>query len=168
MHDAAMNYVAKAIQDHNLNRLGVHVLELGGRDVNGTVENLFFGCDRYISVDIVEGPGVDIVCDAADLNLRDKFDVVVSTELFEHTDRAAEIVGTARRHLKPGGTFVATMAGPGRLPHGASGEAKPPLGEWYMNVEKHTLEKWLEDAGFTEWVVDHLDVDMRCIARADG
>jgi SAM-dependent methyltransferase len=167
MHDAAMNYVAKAVQDHQLNRLGVHVLELGGRDVNGTVERLFCA-DRYVSVDIVAGPGVDVVCDAADLNLRDKFDVVVSTELLEHTPRGAEIVAAARRHLKPGGVFVATMAGPGRVPHGASGEPKPPVGEWYMNVEKHTLEKWLEDGGFTEWEVDQLDVDMRCIARADG
>lgn len=164
MHDAALHYVQARIQDHNLNHVGVHVLDLGGRDVNGTTRPLFFGADRYVSVDIAEGRGVDIVCDAADLNLRDRFHVVVSTELLEHTPRAKEIVASAARHLRPGGWFVATMAGPGRLPHAADGGRMRPW-EFYRNVEPVDLERWLEAAGFTEWSVDQLDTDVRCIAR---
>lgn len=166
MHNHALNFCTHWIHELGLNSVGVHVLDLGGRDVNGTTRPLFPGADRYVSVDIVEGRGVDIVCDAAELDLRDRFDVVVSTELLEHTARAGEIVATARRHLKPKGWFVATMAGPGREVHSASGAPKLLPGEFYCNVDHDMLEGWLRDAGFAEWKIDQYETDIRCIARA--
>lgn len=166
MHKEAMKYITSQVRRHHLNAPGVRVLDLGGRDVNGTPRQLFTRAAAYVSVDLREGRGVDVVADAADLNLNERFQVVISTELLEHTDRAAEIVVAAFRHLEPGGVFLATMAGPGRPPHGASGEMRPPKGEWYRNIQPDELSEWLERAGFAEWYVDQLGTDLRCRAKA--
>ena len=168
MHSHALNFCAHWIHELGLNKIGVHVLDLGGRDVNGTTRPLFPGADRYVSVDIVEGRGVDVVADAAELDLRDRFDVVVSTELLEHTPRGAEIVANARKHLKPGGHFLATMAGVGREVHSASGSPRLLPGEYYGNVEHDTLEGWLRDAGFDWWHIDTIETDIRCIAKVSA
>jgi SAM-dependent methyltransferase len=160
MHEAALAFVADTVSRRDLD--GGDILDLGGRDVNGTTRHLFPRAQLYITVDIEPHPSVDYVCDAGDLNLDDRFDVVVSTECFEHTNRAPDICATAYRHLLPGGTFVATMAGPGREPHSASGG---PVGsEFYRNVNTDELGEWLEAAGFEDWTVDVSGTDVRCIA----
>ena len=81
VHDAAYAYVNKVVAEHGL---GGSVLDLGGRDVNGSVRELF-NASRYVTVDIAPAPSVDVVADAADLDLGETFDVVISTECFEHT-----------------------------------------------------------------------------------
>jgi SAM-dependent methyltransferase len=161
-----MNYMTSQVRRHHLNVPGVRVLDLGGRDVNGTPRRLFRKAAAYVSVDLRDGPGVDIVADAADLHLRERFDVVVSTELLEHTPRGEAIVAAAHRHLTPGGTFLATMAGPGREPHGASGEPRLPRGEYYGNVDPEALEGWIRAAGFQWWNINQLGTDLRCRATA--
>lgn len=161
-----MQYMTAQVRRLRLNAPGVRVLDLGGRDVNGTPRHLFRRAAEYVSVDLRPGPCVDIVADAADLDLDQPFDVVVSTELLEHTPRAGEIVATAARHLVVGGTFLATMAGPGRAPHGASGEIRLPEGEFYENVTPEALHGWLRAAGFQAWDVDQFGTDLRCRAEA--
>jgi SAM-dependent methyltransferase len=160
MHPAALEYVADQIGRFNLDR--GDILDLGGRDVNGTTRPLFPRADLYITVDIVADPSVDYVCDAGDLDLPDRFDCVISTELFEHTCRAPDIVAAAYRHLNPGGRFVATMAGVGRGPHGADGGEVGD--EFYRNVDEVKLGEWLEAAGFDDWTVDVNGEDIRCTA----
>lgn len=164
MHREAMVYVARAITERNLDRPGVDVLDLGGRDVNGTTRDLWGMPGRYVVVDIAPHPSVDVVCDAADLDLGERFDVVTSTECLEHAERGAEIVAAAFRHLRPGGVFIATMAGPGRAPHGAHGAPTPADGEFYRNVDPDTLDRWLHAAGFAGWERDTLGADLRCTA----
>lgn len=160
MHTEALAYVADMVARHNLDR--GDILDLGGRDVNGTIRHLFPRADLYVTVDIEPHPSVDYVCDAGDLDLPDRFDVVVSTECLEHTKRAPDIVRAAWRHLKDGGVFVATMAGVGREPHSASGG---PVGdEYYHNVDSDELGEWLEQAGFEDWTVDVFGNDLRCVA----
>lgn len=164
MHLEAAQWVARCVDLFGLDAVPA-VLDLGGRNVNGTTDHLFHG--QVVHVDIVDGPGVDIVADAADLNLDDRFGVVVSTECLEHTERAAEIVVTAHRHLTPGGVFVATMAGPGRAPHGQHGAALPAPDEFYRNVHSDELAAWLIAAGFGDFSVDTSGADVRCWARKD-
>lgn len=167
MHIAAKQYVKHHVTKLHLNRRDVTVLELGGRYINGGVRELFDRAAEYVSVDINPGKWVDIVADAADLDLGRDFQVVVSTELFEHTPRAAEIVAAACRHVAAGGIFLATMAGPGRPQHSAVGAATLEPGEWYRNIEPGELDEWLEWAGFQQWTVDVLDDDVRCIATVE-
>ena len=160
MHPAALSFVADMVQAHCLRG---DVLELGGRNVNGGVRTLI-PHEVWISVDLADGRDVDIVADAADLDLPDRFDVVVCTEVLEHTPRAHEIVAVAQRHLRPGGQFIATMAGPTREPHGCMGGAVGD--EFYRNVDPADLTLWLQLAGFTAYTVDQFESDVRCWAVA--
>jgi SAM-dependent methyltransferase len=165
MHKAAWDYVAEQVTDHNLDQPGFVVLDLGGRNVNGTTRELFPNVAQYLALDMNAGRGVDIVADAATAQLDDRFDVIVSTELLEHAEHADQIVANAHRHLRPRGWFVATMAGPRRRPHGASGEPSPPPGEFYRNIYPSALSRWLGDAGFEWFQVNELGADVRCIAQ---
>jgi hypothetical protein len=80
MHDEAMAYVEQRRTDEAL-----AVLDVGGRWINGGVRELFPNADPYVSLDIVDGPGVDIVADAATWVPDRAYDLVVCTEVFEHT-----------------------------------------------------------------------------------
>ena len=161
MHVEASSYVADQVQTLDLRG---DVLELGGRNINGGVRTLI-PHDRWLSVDITPGPDVDLVADAATLNLSDRFDVVVCTEVLEHTASAPEIVATAARHLNNGGYFVATMAGPDRARHSAVDGGVLQPGEFYRNVDPAELDSWLDAADFTEWAIDVAGDDVRCWAK---
>jgi hypothetical protein len=163
MHPAVIAYVTATLDRHDLWSAQA-VLDFGGRDVNGTTRYLWPKA-TYVSVDIIDGPGVDVVDDAAMVRLDGCFEVVITTELLEHTPRGKEIVANAYRHLCSGGWFLATMAGPGRAPHAANGEGDPPSGEWYRNVTPEQLIEWIEAAGFDEYEIDHAAEDVRCCAR---
>ena len=160
MHVEAYQYVSAAATVLNLEG---EVLEIGGININGGVRDLI-PHTRWVSVDIIHGPDVDIVADAADLRLGELFDVVVCAEVFEHTPKSAAIIVTAYEHLRSGGCFVATMAGPGRAVHSANGGQLQP-DEFYENVEPSTLRNWLVDAGFQTIAIDQADDDVRCWAR---
>ena len=60
----------------------VRVLDIGSLDVNGTNRYLFKN-SYYVGVDVVRGPGVDIVCPAHEVS-GEKYDVVLSTNSLEH------------------------------------------------------------------------------------
>jgi SAM-dependent methyltransferase len=163
MHAPVIAYVTATLDRHDL--WGARaVLDFGGRDVNGTTRYLWPKA-TYVAVDITEGPGVDVVADAAEVDLDGLFEVVISTELLEHTPSGAAIIANAYRHLVPGGWFVATMAGPGRPPHSAWGAEHPLPGEWYRNVSPEQLSGWIEAAGFDEYEIDEAGDDVRCWAR---
>jgi hypothetical protein len=118
------------------------VLELGGRDVNGSVRPYFNGA-RYVSVDIAPGPGVDVVADATTYRPDERYDAVVCCETLEHAEDADGFVATAWGSLKPGGLFLITAACPPRAPHSAvdGGPLRP--GEFYRNVDPALMGSWL-------------------------
>lgn len=131
------------------------VLDLGGRDVNGSVKLLFPTAARYTAVDILDGPGVDVVADAATWTPDDEYDVVVCCETFEHTPDWPQICATAHKALRPGGRLILTMAGPGRPVHsGVDGEFRLLPGEHYRNVAPQRLRAVLEECGFGRVLVD--------------
>lgn len=67
-------------------------------------------CESYKSLDIVETPIVDIVCDAADIPVEGgSFDLVLCTEVLEHASDPQGIVNECHRVLKPGGTLIVTV-----------------------------------------------------------
>jgi SAM-dependent methyltransferase len=143
----------------------VVVLDIGGRNINGSTRGLFPRAD-YTSLDIVPGDGIDIVADAAIWVPDREYDLVVCTEVFEHTSAWPQIVATAFTALRPGGQFIATMAGPGRMPHSAFDGGPLQPGEYYANVEAGSLRQVLDNAGFADPVVDylHASADTRCAA----
>ena len=65
------------------------VLEVGSRDINGSVRDEFTNAD-YIGIDVEAGPGVDQVCLGHEFQADpESFDVVCSSETFEHDPHAA-------------------------------------------------------------------------------
>lgn len=134
---------------------GTRVLDVGGADVNGTVHKMLGERCTIDVLDIAPGPGVTIVADATDPGTwtaligfptaREPYDLVISTETFEHVKDWRVIVQGAAKVLRPGGWFIGTCAGYGRRAHGARGEHWPPPGEHYANVGSGLLVRALYD-----------------------
>jgi SAM-dependent methyltransferase len=151
MHAAAREWVAR-------HAIPGTVLEIGSRNINGTVRD-FFDPD-YTGLDITDGEGVDIVADVTTWKTRRKFDVIVCCEVLEHTD--APIIEAAHRLLRKGGTLILTAAGSGRAEHSAVDGGPLRVGEFYRNVEPADLADAL-----AEWESATIDVagdDIRAVA----
>lgn len=163
MHAAAMEWVRRTA------RLDAEsVLDLGGRDVNGSPRILFPDAVPYRVLDVAPGPGVDIVADAAIWPPDRAYDLVLCCEVLEHAAAWRAILRTAYAALRPGGQFVATMAGPGREPHSAVDGGPLRDGEHYANIEPTALVKALTRLGFTHAQVDQAGPDVRCVATRPG
>jgi SAM-dependent methyltransferase len=127
-----------------------NVLEVGSYQVNqiGRLREIFSGC-RYTGVDLVEGPGVDIVASGHEVNLAsDSFDVTISAECFEHNPLWRETFANMYRMTKPGGVLIITCASSGRVEHGTTRSAKPTYSpgttavgwDYYMNLTQKNFE----------------------------
>ena len=102
---------------------GKSVLEIGSQNVNGTPRSVVIPLKpaSYVGVDFAPGDGVDQVADASDLVKvfgRDRFDVVISTEMLEHAKDWKAAVRSMKAVLKPLGLLVVTTRGPGFPFHG--------------------------------------------------
>lgn len=92
---------------------GRSVLEVGSRDVNGTVRPLLvsLGAREYLGVDLVAGPGVDRTCDVTDLAAtlgEGSYEAVVTTEMLEHVRDWRPALSNLKRVVAPGGILVIT------------------------------------------------------------
>lgn len=121
------------------------ILDLGGRDINGSIRDLFPADSVWLGVDIEAGPGVDLVMDCTQPwpDSMVKFDMVVCTEVLEHVEKWRDLVKTCSQALFPEGILFLTAASEGRRPHGASGAMWPAAGEWYQNVHASDLDETL-------------------------
>lgn len=125
-----------------------HVVEIGSRDINGTIRPVFeqHGVPdgvRYDAVDIVDGPGVDIVADGASYRPDSAPDTVVSMEMLEHYEAPEKVVANMIAMLAPGGVLLITTATDPRPPHSAVDGYALKEGEHYRNITKTELEGWL-------------------------
>ena len=141
MHDAAFAFVRDYVTAHG--RPSGTVVEIGGRDINGSVRVLFG--DPYISTDIRGGDGVDVVADGETYQPPAPAGAVVCCEVFEHTPRGEQICANVFRMLAPGGVFLVTAAGDGRKPHSAIHGGRVESFEFYENVTRTMLASWLRD-----------------------
>jgi hypothetical protein len=162
VHAEAFEWVSRYATDEP-----VSLLSLGGRDVNGNCDSLFPKAAITV-LDIRPGDGVDIVADAATWDPGDqRWDVVLSTECFEHTASWRAICRTAYAACAPGGRLIVTTAAPGRAPHSAvDGAFRLLPGEHYANIRPAELERVLVEAGWADVVVDvqPSPADVRAVA----
>lgn len=108
MHDSVYRWVEQTVNGHGL--AGLATLEIGSRDVNGSVRSLFTGC--YLGVDVYPGRGVDLVAEAEHLaGVPAGWQVVVSTEMLEHCQRPWRALNEIWRVLRPGGHLLVTCRG---------------------------------------------------------
>jgi hypothetical protein len=170
MHPAVSEWVGSVLerrQKSSINKqTGNNVLEIGSFDINGTIRHLFDDLitegGSYIGIDLQEGPGVDIVVDAVAIKTKTPMDIIVCAEVFEHTPVWPAIIKNAHSNLRPGGLFIATMAGIGRPPHSAIDAEPIRSWEYYKNVGKDELAHCL--GIFTKAEVNVHDTDLRCWA----
>lgn len=147
MHAAAFSFVATAAREFEAKG---PVYEIGSRNINGSVRGLFHDVGLYIGIDVVGGPGVDLVADGATYTPPIMPRTVVCCEVLEHTAAAEVIVKQAATVLEPGGLLIITCAGPGRDAHSAVDGGPLRAGEHYRNIHPYEVAAWATDAGVDE------------------
>ena len=130
---------------------GKRVLEVGARDVNGSLRPHAesFAPARYIGVDIKPGAGVDELLDATRLLERfgpNSFDVVIATEIIEHVRDWRTVIDNIKSVVRPGGIVLITTRSLGFHYHGYPYD--------YWRYEPEDME-----AIFADWDIERLERD---------
>lgn len=113
---------------------GKRVIEVGACDVNGSARPLIesYNPQEYIGVDIIQGPGVDIICSAENLVSEfgeQSFDIVISTELLEHVRDWRLVTHNIKSICKTNGIILLTTRSYGFGYHGY------PYDFWRYEIE---------------------------------
>jgi SAM-dependent methyltransferase len=92
---------------------GKQILEVGACNVNGSLRPFVESRKpaMYIGADIERGTGVDVICNAENLEVAFEegcFDVVISTELLEHVRNWRSVISSIKKVCKPGGIILIT------------------------------------------------------------
>ena len=92
---------------------GKRIIEIGSRNVNGSVREILesYKPSEYIGVDIIRGDKVDMICRAENLVKKfgkNSFDIVISTELLEHTENWKSVISNIKNICKPNGIILIT------------------------------------------------------------
>jgi SAM-dependent methyltransferase len=127
--------------------IGTKVLDIGSLDINGNNRYLFEQCD-YTGIDIGDGLNVDVVCSGHLFKSNDLFDVVISTECFEHDEYwELTLKNVINNLLKDGGLFLFSCAAPGRPEHGTkktSPKDSPFTTDYYRNLSEEDIRSVLD------------------------
>lgn len=138
---------------------GCTVLDIGSLDVNGTNRYLFEDY-QYTGVDIGPGENVDVVCKGHEFRPATLYDIVISTECFEHDLYYAATIENCIALTKPGGLFIFTCASTGRPEHGTSrtstGWGSPYTNEQWPDYYKNLTEEDIRSIpGFDQAFTQH-------------
>lgn len=145
----------------------ISVIEIGSRNLNGTVRPLFPAA-KWIGLDLYPGPDVDVVCDMLDYTPDSKVDLVVCCEVLEHADRWADMLRHASTWLVKNGRLLVTCAGPGRRPHSHVDGKKVRPGEYYGNIHPDELRRVLGWCGLDVLICTQLHDDTQSAAIYHG
>jgi SAM-dependent methyltransferase len=145
------------------------VLDIGSNDLGGG-PHLLLKSREYIGVDLGPGKNVDLISGGQDVELPSNyFDVVMSSECFEHNPYWRSTLHNMVRMTKPGGLVVFSCAGIGRQEHGTSrsfAEAAPlaiQIGqEYYGNVSKRQVQATIDEFAFSSFDLfeNHVSCDL--------
>lgn len=118
MHRKALSYVTGQVERLRLNQHELRALEIGSRNINGSVRMLFTNT-HYCGIDLNAGRGVDIVSDAVCAPFpNETFDIVVCCEVLEHSPVPDMIIASAHRLLREDGILILIRALTSRLARG--------------------------------------------------
>lgn len=98
------------------------ILEVGSLNINGSLRTVImpFSPLKYVGVDIIPGKGVDSICSATDLIStfgKNSFDIVISTELIEHTFNWKSVISNIKGVCKCYGFILITTRSKGFFYH---------------------------------------------------
>ena len=125
----------------------VQVLDMGSMDINGNNRYLFEGDYSYTGIDIGPGRNVDVICRGHEYKTDKMFDVVISTECFEHDEFYPQTLKRMYELLKVDGLFLFTCATTGRGEHGttrSSPESSPFTTDYYKNLEEKDIREVMD------------------------
>lgn len=124
-------YVAKNLREVEIRgRKVIEVGSYGGGGVRPLITS--WSPAEYVGVDLREGPGVDVVCNAESLVERfgsNSFDIVISTELLEHVRNWRNVLSDFKNICRPNGVILITTRSKGYPYHGA------PYDFWRYELE---------------------------------
>ena len=132
MNDAILNWIQSIKDKHQELFLRNRVIEFGSLNINGSPRSKFEKPVEYIGLDEKSGEGVDRrgLCHLH--QDKEKFDVVISTEMLEHDPYWDLSFRNMLELIKIGGSLIITFAGPNRAAHGQANYT--PLDHYYRNV----------------------------------
>lgn len=146
MHWEQIQFVRSVKQLYPAFFEGVSVLEIGSYNVNGSIRSEF-SAKSYVGVDLIAGPGVDVVASGHLFASDATFDVAISTECFEHNPCYAETFRNMVRHVRDGGMVLFTCASDGRAEHGtrrtdpsSSPGTQALSADYYRNLNQSDFE----------------------------
>jgi SAM-dependent methyltransferase len=147
MHREALVFAARTLAGLHLRP--IRALEIGARDFNGSVRVIVdrLQPESYVGIDIAPGPGVDALGDGSDYQPLARPNLIICTEVLEHTPHARDVVRQIGRVLEPGGFALITCATDPRVPHSAVDGNAVREGEYYGNVGPQDLTEWMVLAG---------------------
>ena len=130
---------------------GRRILEVGAYDVNGSARPAIEAMEpeSYVGVDIIEGPGVDEICNVEGLVERfgpGAFDVVISTEMIEHVPDWQAAISNLKRVTAPQGVILLTTRSKGFPLHDY------PADHWRFEQEDMRVI-------FSDCAIEHLEND---------
>lgn len=145
----------------------VSVLDIGSLDINGNNRYLFSNY-TYTGVDIGAGKNVDVVSKGHEFKPGTHYNVVISTECFEHDMYWKDTIKNCIDLTMKGGIFLFTCATTGRQEHGTtrttpkdSPFTHTQFSDYYMNltegdVRAAILEKFGKpiDEVFSKYLFD--------------
>lgn len=124
------------------------VVDIGSLDINGNNRYLFEGDYDYTGVDVGHGKNVDVVCKGHEFNPGEEYDIVISTECFEHDQYWKETIQNCIALTKPGGLFMFSCATTGRKEHGTSRKTPQDspfthkeFNDYYMNLTEYDIRQ---------------------------
>lgn len=118
MHDGPKNFTIFCKNIFPEYFKNIKVLDVGSGDINGNNRFLFENCE-YHGNDVIEAPNVTIVSKTKDLKFENNyFDVIISTECFEHDPEYKQSFEKIYKMLRPNGLFIFSCASTGRKEHG--------------------------------------------------
>lgn len=136
-HDQQQNFYRRIKETYPKYFRDVKVLDIGSLDINGNTKHFFSHPFYYIGVDLSSGDNVDVISPGHLYDSGFKFDVVMSSECFEHDMYYPRTIQNMINLLKSSGLMIFTCASTGRPEHGTL-QSNPDDAPFLQYID----EKW--------------------------
>lgn len=125
-HRSQLEYVRDVVALFDARTIAsMSVLEVGSRNINGSVRKYLGTARKYIGIDPVAGRDVDIECTAVEYHAlypedENSFNIIVCCEVLEHDPEWQETLEAINSLVRENGIVILTWASPARPEHGTA------------------------------------------------